>query len=98
MPILGQIFPLGSALSGSAVRQLERFRSMHRPGQKVKGRIISYQDSRTAWVRIQGQDLLAYLYSNPPEGREVTFLIEKLHPQVVLKEQNPDGPAVNIDI
>lgn len=85
-------------VSSFAARQLEIFRSRHKPGQKVKGSIVGYQGDKMAWVRIQGQDLLAQVYSRPPENQEVVFLIERLQPQVVLKEQRTDSSRVNLYI
>lgn len=82
----------------SAAKQLARFRSRHRPGQQVKGRIVGYQGRKMARVRIQDQEFLAYVCSNPPEGQELTFLIESLQPQVVLKEQSPGSRKVNLYI
>jgi hypothetical protein len=87
-----------SSSSDFAARQLEIFRNRHRPGQKVKGRIVGYQGSKMAWVRIQGLDLLAQVYSRPVENQEVVFRIERLQPQVVLKEQSTDSSGVNLYI
>ncbi len=98
MGIIDMLNPLWERQESRAARDLQRFRKKHCPGQQVQGRIVKYQGHRLAWVSLQGFDLLAYLQTSPPEGKEVWFNIEQLYPQVVLKEQAYRNPGVNVYI
>ena len=89
MRISGQ----GTGSGGGSRERTAAFRQGRRPGQKVRGLVLRYLASGLALVRIEGQELLAQIQSEPPPGVELLFLIERLTPDIVLKELKPEDPA-----
>jgi hypothetical protein len=75
----------GGSFNGGGSRS-DRFRSRHRPGQKVRGVLVKNLPDSMAWVDIDGERLLAQLETARPEGSRLLFLIQQLVPQIVLKE------------
>lgn len=69
----------------------ERFRKAHRAGQKVRGTVVEWRGQGLAWVEIDGYGLLAQLSPDCALGRERTFLVVSLSPNIELKEL-PDKP------
>ncbi|MEF2232292.1 MAG: hypothetical protein V3571_15265 [Pseudodesulfovibrio sp.] len=53
----------------------------------MRGRIIKRVSADMAWVEIDGVRLLAQLQSPPREGTWLTFVIQQLSPEIVLKER-----------
>ncbi|WP_147821258.1 hypothetical protein [Salidesulfovibrio onnuriiensis] len=70
----------------STQERAEIFRRSHRVGQKVHGRLIRWQGAGLAWVNIGNQPLLAQIKSRPIPGARLTFIIQKLTPEIILKE------------
>lgn len=86
-----------SSFGGGGARQgserSERFRKGHRPGQKVRGVIVEWRTEELAWVEIDGHGLLARVSRDSLLGRERTFLIVRLTPEIMLREltDKPQG-------
>jgi hypothetical protein len=64
----------------------ERFRRTHREGQTVRGSLLRQGADGLAWVRIDGQELLASVAGEHTPGRELFFRVERLQPDIVLKQ------------
>lgn len=62
------------------------FRRKHSLGQKVRGVLLKNVPDNMAWVEIDGDRLLAQLAVPHAEGAHLTFVIEQLAPNIVLKE------------
>ena len=62
------------------------FRQGRKVGQKVRGRVIQRVSADMAWVEIDGIRLLAQLQSPPREGTLLTFVIQQLTPEIILRE------------
>jgi len=75
----------GGSYGGGGSRS-DRFRSRHRPGQKVRGILLKNLPDSMAWVDIDGEQLLAQLETVRPEGSRLLFLIQQLVPRIILKE------------
>jgi hypothetical protein len=78
----------GSGFLGFGSGDKERsdaFKKGRRPGQKVRGRLIKKVSNDTAWVDIEGHKLLAQIKTNAQEGAQITFLIQQLQPNIILK-------------
>jgi hypothetical protein len=65
-----------------------RFRQRFQPGDIVSGTILNFKNPYQAWVQIQDFKLLASMNARYPEGTELFFVVEKLYPQIILKEVN----------
>lgn len=92
----------GSSFSGfgGGERQSERserFRKAYRAGQKVRGTIAEWRSPGLAWVEIAGHRLLAQVAADATLGRERLFLIERLSPEIVLREL-PGGAREGLDV
>ena len=61
------------------------FRRSHQVGQVVRGRLVGWEAQGMAWVRFDGQPLLARLPAETPIGALLTFVITALAPDIVLK-------------
>jgi hypothetical protein len=81
---------MGGSYGGGGSRS-DRFRSRHRPGQKVRGILVKNLPESMAWVDIDGERLLAQLETARPEGSRLLFLIQQLVPQIILKELTGDA-------
>lgn len=86
----------GNGSFGGGGSRSDRFRRKHRPGQKVRGLLLKNLPDSMAWVDIDGDRLLAQLESAHPEGARLLFLVQKLTPQIVLKELT-EGAAAKAD-
>lgn len=71
---------------GSKDSRSDSFRQGRRKGQKVHGTLLKWVADDMAWVNIDGHKLLAQLQSSPQVGSQLTFLIQELSPNIVLKE------------
>ncbi len=78
----------GSGFSGSGGggSRSDSFRKGRKPGQKVHGKLVKWISDDRAWVLIDGHHLLAQLQSRPQVGARLTFIIQQLRPDIVLKE------------
>jgi hypothetical protein len=72
--------------SGGGGSRSDSFRKGRKPGQKVHGKLVKWISDDRAWVLIDGHHLLAQLQSRPQVGAHLTFIIQQLHPDIVLKE------------
>ena len=61
------------------------FRKSHQVGAVVRGRLTGWEAQGLAWVRIDGQPLLARLPAETPVGAKLVFAITALTPEIVLK-------------
>jgi hypothetical protein len=84
--IQGQGTSFSGGGSGKERERSERFRRAHRAGQKVRGTVLEWRAPGLAWVDIDGHGLLAQLATDAALGRERTFLILRLEPDIVLRE------------
>ena len=93
MRIRGNGASFGDSGARRGNERSERFRRAHRPGQKVRGTILEWRTEELAWVDIDGHGLLAQVSRHSPLGRERTFLILRLTPEIMLREltDRPDG-------
>jgi len=71
----------------------DSFRSKHRLGQKIHGKLIKNIDENMAWVDFNGDRLLAQLATPHPEGSLLLFVIKQLHPNIILKELTTGHPG-----
>ncbi len=71
---------------GGGGSRSDAFKKGRRPGQKVRGKLLKWISDDMAWVEIDGHKLLAQLQSKPPVGSHLTFIINQLHPKILLKE------------
>lgn len=71
----------------------EAFRRGRRPGQIVRGRLVAPGPDGLYWVVVAGHKLLASLDHEPVAGRELVFRIERLEPDLVLKDITPPPTA-----
>lgn len=74
------------------------FRNRHRVGERVKGRLLRWEQPgqawpNLAWIDIQGQELLAQIHSQPEPGQILVFLVVQLYPDIVLQELHGGGPG-----
>ncbi|MFU2210785.1 hypothetical protein [Solidesulfovibrio sp. C21] len=67
----------------------QAFRRGRKVGQTVQGRLVSPGPGGLFWVVVSGIKLLASLDHEPVPGRELTFRIEALEPELVLKDITP---------
>jgi len=71
----------------------EAFRRGRKVGQIVRGRLLSPGPEGLFWVVLAGHKLLASLDHEPAPGRELVFRIERLEPELVLKDITPPPSA-----
>ncbi|BDQ32874.1 hypothetical protein [Pseudodesulfovibrio portus] len=79
-----------SGFGGSGSRS-DSFRRKHHLKKKVRGVLLKNVEDNMAWVEIDGDRLLAQLEVIHPEGTRLTFVIEQLSPNIVLKELKGGG-------
>lgn len=72
-----------------ALARQEAFRRRHRPGQKVRARMLRAEGPDLAWVSVEGQELLARVAQLPPPGAPLLFLILSLDPEIRLQDVTP---------
>lgn len=71
--------------SSNRKQRVTSFRTRHKVGQVVRGRIMTRDSASLYWINIQGDELLVDLGGSVPSGSIHTFHIESLDPVVVLK-------------
>jgi len=73
----------------------QAFRRGRRVGQIVRGRLVSPGPGGFFWVVVAGHKLLAALDHEPVPGRELVFRIERLEPELVLRDITPPPSAID---
>ncbi|WP_018123994.1 hypothetical protein [Desulfovibrio oxyclinae] len=81
----------GGRYSGDRTSRSESFKRSHRVGQKVRGRILRWEDEDLAWVNIDGDPLLANIPSGPAPGSVLAFKVISLNPQIHLQALHGGG-------
>lgn len=71
--------------------RIEQFRSAHRVGDIVRGELLSYADHDRAWVRMSELVVLASIRPGLHPDAQLTFRVQSLHPEIILKELQPVG-------
>jgi hypothetical protein len=76
------------------------FRRTHSVGQKVHGYLLRWEKTGLGWVSIDNQHLLASISSKPAKGSRLTFVIQQLLPEIILKEiaEETSGALGSIDL
>ena len=74
-----------SGSGGGSRDRSNLFKRSHHVGQKVRGRVVNTVADGLAWVDVDGHRLLAQLGGKPPVNSILTFQIQQLTPQIVLK-------------
>jgi len=64
----------------------EAFRRAHAVGDKVRGRILRYDQPGRCWVEIDGRELLAETSLEAPVGGFLMFRIVSMEPEIVLRD------------
>ncbi len=82
-----------SGSDGKSRSDPEAFRRGRKSGQVVRGRLLSPGPGGLFWVVIAGHKLLAALDHEPSPGRELLFRIERLEPELLLKDITPPPSA-----
>ncbi|MBU1248586.1 MAG: hypothetical protein KKB70_07810 [Proteobacteria bacterium] len=67
------------------------FKSRHHVGQNIRGIFLRSDPSGLAWISFDGLALLTGLESPPPPGTRLHFIIQALHPDILLRETRDDG-------
>lgn len=67
----------------------QAFRRGREVGQVVRGRLVGPAEGGLSWVAVAGHTLLASLDHAVPPGQELLFRIERLVPELVLKDITP---------
>ncbi|MFP5259822.1 MAG: hypothetical protein ACLGQH_12440 [Acidobacteriota bacterium] len=73
----------------------QAFRRGRRVGQIVRGRLVSPGPGGLFWVVIDGHKLLAALDHEPVPERELVFRIERLEPELTLRDITPPPSATD---
>lgn len=89
----GAGFSRDGGFSGNRGSRADQFRRNRRAGETVRGKLLGFEASGLAWVRIEGQELLARVNANAQPGQIMRFLIVSLTPDIILKELPQDGGA-----
>lgn len=77
---------------GGNKRQSERstmFRRKYAVGDILQGKLVKWYKAGLGWVIIEDQELLASIQTNAAPGDILTFLVQQLYPDIILKEINP---------
>jgi hypothetical protein len=67
------------------------FRAVHAVGQRVAGRFLERDASGLCWFSFDGLPMLADIEGEPASGSVHSFVIQSLHPDIVLKEVPREG-------
>ncbi|MEF2145005.1 MAG: hypothetical protein V3573_06130 [Desulfovibrionaceae bacterium] len=82
-----------SSSTGPDNARATAFRKSHQIGQTVQGRVLRHAGSGLAWVNFGSVPLLAQIGSTPPVGARLTFQVQQLYPDIILKEYTAQGGA-----
>lgn len=66
------------------------FRKKYRVGEIIQGSLLKWEHGRLGWVQIDELQLLANILTSPSPGDELTFVVQQLYPEIMLKEIGPD--------
>ncbi|WP_421902667.1 hypothetical protein [Maridesulfovibrio sp.] len=66
------------------------FRKRFSVGDVLQGKLIKWYQPRLGWVIIEDLELLASIQTNAAPGDILTFHVQQLYPDIILKEINPD--------
>lgn len=75
--------------SGSTARTA-LFRRRYKVGQTLQGTLIKWERQKLGWVQIDDQRLLANITTSPSPGDMLTFVVQQLYPDIILKEITQD--------
>ncbi|NDV26975.1 hypothetical protein [Desulfovibrio sp. JC010] len=78
--------------SGGGKKSSERsamFRKKFSVGQILQGKLINWYQPKLGWVIIEDLELLASIQTNASPGDILTFHVEQLYPDIILKEIDP---------
>ncbi len=64
------------------------FRNKYSVGEILKGKLLKWERNKLGWVQINSQSLLANISSSPEPGAVLTFIVQQLYPDIILKEIN----------
>ena len=84
-----------SATGGKDRSDPEAFRRGRKVGQIVRGRLVAPGPGGLFWVVLAGHKLLASLDHEPIPGRELVFRIERLEPELMLRDITPPPSAAS---
>jgi hypothetical protein len=73
----------------------QAFKRGRQVGQIVRGRLLAPGPGGLFWVNLAGHKLLAALDHEPAPGRELVFRIERLEPELLLRDITPPPSAVD---
>lgn len=73
----------------------QAFKRGRKVGQIVRGRLLAPGPQGLFWVNLAGHKLLAALDHEPSPGRELVFRIERLEPDLLLRDVTPPPSAVD---
>lgn len=73
----------------------QAFKRGRKVGQTVRGRLLAPGPQGLFWVNLAGHKLLAALDHEPSPGRELVFRIERLEPELLLRDITPPPSAVD---
>ena len=73
----------------------QAFKRGRKVGQIVRGRLLASGPQGLFWVNLAGHKLLAALDHEPSPGRELVFRIERLEPELLLRDITPPPSAVD---
>lgn len=62
------------------------FRSRYHVGQKLHGKLLKWESQNLGWIEVQDLTLLASIQATPPIGTLLTFKVEQMYPEIILKE------------
>lgn len=76
--------------SGKSSARSALFRKKFSVGDILQGKLIKWCQPKLGWIVIQDLELLASIQTNAAPGDILTFHVEQLYPDIILKEINPD--------
>lgn len=71
---------------GKSAGRIEAFRRSHSVGECISGRMLRWEGKGLGLVNIQGREMTALIASTPAPGQVLHFLVERLYPEIVLRE------------
>lgn len=67
------------------------FRKRYRVGDTVRGRLARWESDGLAWVTIDDQPLLTQIHSRHEPGTWLTFEVQQVAPEILLREKRGGG-------
>ncbi|WP_027180436.1 hypothetical protein [Maridesulfovibrio bastinii] len=77
--------------NGSSNKKSVIFRNRYRVGQKLRGTLLKWERQNFGWIEVENLSLLAKIQSTPSVGDILTFIVEQLYPDIILKEITADS-------